>query len=644
MTKDETQKRKDSLDEYDKPDRLGVYIGKLRKEMKISQMRLAEGLCSEKHLANIEIGNREADKLLTDALLQRLGKPVDLFMRILSDQEVQSYRARIKILDSLKRGENTETEQLVEEYRKKALQVEHIKNRMNCLDQQFINIIELNLAQCRGEKLEDLQKLVEDTLRLTQPRYGELPISELILSRNEGYLIVTALELREKLEGKAAVESDWYALLEDLQCSHYEKGERVYLAPYVVCHVARAELEKGNAGNAKRLCEQMLQELAEEKRTNGQYELLQLAKEIEERMGRDSRKYAMLMTHHRYMKEKYAHPSVSLWIPFEEGENVHHYSQVVAGRRKFLKMDQFDLAGGEVEASTIYRIEEKGTNPQKRIRRYLLEQVHMSGERYDYDIITDNYEDYLLRSKFGRAANQKKWEEAEHLLEELKRHTPDTLVNMQYLDMASACIRLLPKERNEYGFWEERITGLWKFLRMTLPTFPEKLSELDEFPSIVLSTNEIQILKQLAFCYEKQGKAEKGLQILFYVKNCLETAETKQGLELEEYTFCMRALVSMLGNQGRYHDSNNVSKECLSLLLNKNHSERMSGFLYSILWNREQEWELYSGDRLEKEQEECFEMLVQTYAAALLQDDVQMLQHIQKHSLQVYGKEIGINF
>lgn len=68
-------------------DRLGMYIGSLRAYKGLQLGRLAEGICSTGHLARIEYGEREADKLTTDALLQRLGVPAGQFVRLLDSRE-----------------------------------------------------------------------------------------------------------------------------------------------------------------------------------------------------------------------------------------------------------------------------------------------------------------------------------------------------------------------------------------------------------------------------------------------------------------------------------------------------------------------------------------------------------------------------
>ena len=62
----------------------GKMIRQLREEKKISLEKLSRGFCSKQALSNMERGDVQADKLLMDLILQRLGKSTDRQEPILS--------------------------------------------------------------------------------------------------------------------------------------------------------------------------------------------------------------------------------------------------------------------------------------------------------------------------------------------------------------------------------------------------------------------------------------------------------------------------------------------------------------------------------------------------------------------------------
>lgn len=72
----------------------GSIICYLRVQKHISQALLAKGLCSPSTLSRIELNEREPDKLLTDALLQRLGISPNRFDFILDEIDFNMFQQR----------------------------------------------------------------------------------------------------------------------------------------------------------------------------------------------------------------------------------------------------------------------------------------------------------------------------------------------------------------------------------------------------------------------------------------------------------------------------------------------------------------------------------------------------------------------
>lgn len=607
-------------------DRLGIYLGKIREYEKITRAQLAEGLCSEAQLARIESGEREADKLLTDALLQRMGKPADLFMRLLDEAEVQDYRKRNQILHSIQMGERERAVEQLMQYR---------KGKKGKLEDQFIRIVELNLDYLRGVAEEELRERIREALLLTQPRYGQISLSRLLLSRNEGCLLLAYLKLKEKQMGEEAVAEEWQALLEYFRQPRYEQGERIYLYPCVACHVAEQQYQKGNLMEAMLLCEQGIKELQEEEKLYYYRELLLLKQKIADALGWKDEIAGKLAEYLQEIQDIYGEAGNELWIPYVEGDDVHSIGQAVAERRQLLGMSQEELAFGICDTSTVSRIENRKSIVQKSIRTQLLQRVNLSGERYDYEVITENYEDYLLRSQLGRAINDDAWDQAEKLLAELRSHISETKTNYQYLEMAESCIReQLPEGRDDKKTLEERIECLWQELRITLPSFPQEKKQIENCPAITLSINEIVILKQLASGYYRQENAEMGLAILFYLKKCMERVELHRELDVDAYTLCMRTLVSILGDVGRYEESDEMALECLRLVLGKKQSKQVASFLYDIAWNGEK--------KNAGKSERNIAILKSAYAYVLLSRDKRGQQHIEKYSKKIYGIEMGL--
>ena len=183
-------------------DRMGRFIGQLRDQQGLTLKRLSRGICC--YLNKIENGEREAGKLITDAFFQRLGKPIDLFDRILDHEEFAKRTQRQEIISHLHAGNTEKAKECARRY----------PSDESCVpDQQFLAIAAINCHKLEGMPAQELLPLVTNALLLTQPDFGKVPFDSLLLTRNEGHLLLAHLLLREELEGSAAVADDYRALM-----------------------------------------------------------------------------------------------------------------------------------------------------------------------------------------------------------------------------------------------------------------------------------------------------------------------------------------------------------------------------------------------------------------------------------------------
>lgn len=199
-------------------DRMGRYIGQLRVQEGITLKQLSRGLCC--YLNKIENGERQAGKLLMDAFFQRLGKPVDLFGRILNHKEFVKWTQRQEIISHLRVGNTEKARECAQNY--------HI-DKSCVLDRQFLAIVEIDCLALAGAPARELLPLVTKTLLLTQPDFGKVPVNKLLLSQNEERLLFAHWQLREKLEGGAAVAEEYRTLVHYLKHPRCESRERVQL-------------------------------------------------------------------------------------------------------------------------------------------------------------------------------------------------------------------------------------------------------------------------------------------------------------------------------------------------------------------------------------------------------------------------------
>lgn len=614
--------RKDKISHIPALDRLGQFIGQLRTYEGVTLEQLAQGLCSPPYLNRIEKGEREVGKQLTDALFQRLGKPSELFERILDPDEFQQWTHRQKILFYLNDGNAGQALALVKKYQKTASGV---------LDQQFIKMVEINCRYLLGAAKTELFPMVRDALLYTQPHFQTTPVEKLLLSRNEGQLLFAYLRLKEEQEGFDSVAVSYHALLHYFKKPRYESRERVYLFPYVALRVIAHDYHTGQYLSALTICEEALQELSKEHRLYACVSLLEWQQRLYDAVGRNDRTPEKLLTHLSAIQQQYAPPRTALLFPCEERGNAYCLNHVLQERRKLLDISQESLAEGICTPRTISRIENNGGKIQRENRRKLLQKVNLSGEQYDYEVITDRYEDYLLRSELDRAIFTADYKCAEQILSQLQQRIPNLPTNHQYLLKTKAHLEVCKSSKQLSTKMTDRLEAA---IHLTLP---RDLAQIDTWPPSVLSINELLTLLYYAMCCKKQGEYQRGLSVLFYLKRSLCRTEHDKFLYEDLYTRVETRIADMLGDMGQYQESNALSCSCIRLSLENNKLGRIAQNLYNIAWNTTQQLSRYSSEETAQRIQTACTLLKSGYAVALLTHDTVMQTYCSDYYRELCG-------
>lgn len=592
--------------------------------------QLAHGLCSVPYLNRVENGDREIGKQLTDTFFQRLGKPAELFERILDWDEFQQWQKRQKIITYLNNGNIAAARTSTAEYSATTTEI---------LDQQFLAIVELDCYALEGAPSAQLLPMVNAALKMTQPTFETDPIDTLLLSQNEGRLFFAHLRLREELEGFSAVKQAYQALLHYFTKSRYESRERVYLIPYVALRVIENDYAARRFSAALTLCENILEELTKEHRLYAYAELLEWKQRLHDATGNPDRTPKKLLSHLKSLME-YAPQKVALLVPCEELGNVYCLNQVIRDRRKLLGISQEELSADICAPHTLSRIENHGGKIQRKKRRQLLQRVNMSGERYDYEIITDRYEDYLLRSELDRATTSEDWSRVQPLLTTLWKRCADTPTNRQYFIKKEAIIRTFLEdghpEKLSRGDFARKLEDA---LHITLPL---DIDQIDTYPACALSINEILGLLPLASCYEKLGMYQKSLSIFLFLRRCLESSSANVTFYADLYTRVEVGIASVLGSLGQCSESSAIINKCLKLVIQTQRSGVLARFLLGEVWNMAYHLENLPSESCSAEEQKLDTMFHHAYAAAIISGDVVRQRSIPKYYRRRYGIDINL--
>ncbi len=613
-------------------ERMGLYIKQVRVCERVTQEQLCNGLCSRTMLSKIESGTREADKLLTDAFLQRLGKPVERFERILGWEEFEGWKLRQKISRFLRQGDADAAKEPIEAY---------LSGTKDKLEQQFAMVAELNRHALLGAAPEALQRLAGEALRLTLPGYGSVPLDKHLFNQIEGCLILAFLELKEQSEGMTSVENDYRTLLDILYSPRYERREQIYLSPYVACHVIEADWHNDDHVSALAACERALADLTAERSLFAYDKLLTWKHKLLTAMGRQDRNSEMLLEQLGLMRSGIPDRH-RLLAPYEERGNVFCMNDVLRTRRRLLGITQEDMSDGICDVSVISAIENRRRSPQNRNRRALLKKVHMSGERYDCELISDRFEDYLTLSRINRMIIQKDLDRADQLLSQLRESIDPICTNIQYIRLLKADIRQSrPEDHPDHISIEEYANELVDALRLTLPL---GIDQIGAWPACALSINEQLLLVAYASECKIQKQDRHCLRVLSYLDRCMDEAKADAFYYEDLYTRVDLKMISLLGDMGRYEESDRRIEMCVRLALEHQNTVRLAFFFYDHAWNNEKRLSKYPKTERERLMQNTLSLFRLAYAAALISGDKNGEHHIFAHCAKTYGIDLRIEF
>lgn len=176
---------------------VGEILRFYREKYNLNQNDVCVGICSVSTLSKIENGSKEADSLILETLLERIGKEVLQFEMILNDYDYSLWELRRQIETEMEHDKKDIARQLLQEYEEKMPQDDNVHS-------QFVLYHRILLED--DNQTEDRCAMANQALRYTCPDiekavlYHEMEIELIILLVKKRYA-----EFEEGKEWLAAI-------------------------------------------------------------------------------------------------------------------------------------------------------------------------------------------------------------------------------------------------------------------------------------------------------------------------------------------------------------------------------------------------------------------------------------------------------
>lgn len=159
---------------FDRRDRMELYgVGNVvlhyREKKKLSQMQVCEGICNEMTMSRIETGEREFDSLLSETLLERLGKTTNRFEFVLNDEDYYYYILRENVIKAIDSGDLGSAKRYISDYRK-AMSDTHV------LHEQFVLYYEALIMKFENKSKKEIVNCLYKALHLTRSDFKDKTI------------------------------------------------------------------------------------------------------------------------------------------------------------------------------------------------------------------------------------------------------------------------------------------------------------------------------------------------------------------------------------------------------------------------------------------------------------------------------------
>lgn len=144
----------------------------------LMQTELCEGICSVTTLSRIEKGGREVDSLMSELLLNRLGKSSNRYEFILNEEDYLLFETRFLIEDSIKNKNIEKAELFLEKYAR-IMPVDEI------VHQQFLLLHRMYVAMLKDEPEEKIKEGLYQAINMTRPDYKDKEKKNILFSAIE---------------------------------------------------------------------------------------------------------------------------------------------------------------------------------------------------------------------------------------------------------------------------------------------------------------------------------------------------------------------------------------------------------------------------------------------------------------------------
>lgn len=582
-----------------------LFLTKEREKQGISQERLCRGLCAVSALSRYENGERIPDRLLMNALIQRLGKSSDQLTTMISCQEYAYFEWKRTVKEALRKKNISLVQVLLQ--KKEALDG-HVNS---ALQEQVYRYIQGIL---RGTSV-DISDL-EEAIRLTNPEFsGKIEEGDLFSIQELNLLLFYAkcTMQKEPERGRELLE----VLLQYIQEYITDIRAKNQIFPRAVSIYCQQVRERQFAEKRYLLCKEALVDSVKDQSFEYAVSILESLEKDSGYLGKEADLYQAWKN---VLREVYQEFEIEMtWMEWgiEIPENLFLIPEILLSARVEKGLSQEEASEGICTPETYSRIETGKRSPSLKNLEALENRLEIKQGYLIGEVWTNESSVLELTQKLRMAVsnlNLETWEECQKKLEE--KLDLSKKINRQYVEGYRTCLEYQQGKISEAEWIRQHRTTL----SYTFP-FEERIEAYRTGERHGFTDREAVLLQQIALAEKILGEKEKAVEIWKLLLQDYANSEVRMEHHFQEVMLIWSNLANTLPEVGKVKEGIELADQGIRMVLKKG-----QGPLNMLFANRIYTMKA-SGQDVRKEQFE------QAYALSEMFGDLE-LQNSLKYYIQ----------
>lgn len=554
---------------------IGSVIKDTRERNGISQDTLCRGLCSRAFLARVEAGERECEKILTDAFLQRAGVAADRFSYMADPEEQVVLICREKMYDAVEKNNVAWAKKAFIKYKKLTAQ----KNKLHG---QILLYYQAVLDWQNKKPMDGIMEMLDEAWEISHPGEPLFENDGKVLSLTELSIAMMRARAIED-SGDVQTAKHCYERLLQYMDTLFEQRDAARIYPQIAYRLTNIYLQSGQTGEALALAHRMIRLLREQAQMSYIRFFLSIVEKYGDLSPSEKDFVGKACEGIRWLYERFA---VEEWRwEWDVSFSMSEYflcGKTIRARRETIGMSQEELADGICDPVTISRIECGRVAPKRKNFVALMQKVGLTGCGYDTNLPMRSLEVWKIATEINRLLNQARSDEALPLIEQLEEllENPSKQERQFLLHVKSMALGNMGKidMREVYEVQREA-------LYLTLPD-----KSYNELARCAFSRGETGCLLSLARTEDKLGNWKSCIDLLLVIKQQYENSFLGLQHYARYYESICRNIGDVLGNNGQYEAGIQVEYDGIRSALKSGLESILSTMIYDCGWNMEQLW------------------------------------------------------